>query len=155
MANGCYDWLKHQRLDFATVNDLRVDVHHIFPRAWCRHKGIRVRLYDCIVNKTTISYDTDRSIGDHSPADHLPELERRSGIDNATMDRLVESHQVSASYLRTADFDSFLADRTTRLLDVVAAAIGKSPVRKQEAPKGDDPQDFAEESPDGPDTVSA
>src|SRR5262249_41594125 len=117
MANGCEDWLTRQRLDFAIANALKVDIHHIFPREWCKQNFVRGRQVDSIVNKTAIAYDTNRSIGDRSPADYLRGLEKRTGLDSAAMDELVSSHAIDPARLRSGDFQAFFADRTTRLLD--------------------------------------
>ena len=34
MRNGCLDWQKHQPMSLASFFDYRVDIHHIFPKAW-------------------------------------------------------------------------------------------------------------------------
>ncbi len=146
MANGCEDWLTHQRLDFATANALKVDIHHIFPREWCRQNGVRGRVVDSIVNKTAIAYDTNRSIGDRSPAEYIPSLEKRTGIDSDAMDKLIASHAIDPVHLRAGDFRKFFEDRTTRLLGLVAGAMGKAPIRVTEAPGGDDPKAFVVET---------
>jgi hypothetical protein len=44
--------------------------------------------------------------------------------------------------LRSGDFKAFFEDRTTRLLSLVGAAMGKRPIRVAEAPSGDDPKTF-------------
>lgn len=137
MANGCEDWLRHQRLDFAIVNELNVDVHHIFPREWCKKQGIRPRQYDSIVNKTAISFDTNRAIGDKSPADYLAYLQTKGGVDAQTIDKLVATHHVDPQWLRAANFEGFFADRTEQLLKLIEAAMGKPVLRRQEAAKNE------------------
>jgi hypothetical protein len=153
MANGCEDWLRNQRLDFATFSELKVDVHHIFPRAWCRADGVRPRFADSIVNKTAISYETNRSIGDKAPSDYLAGLETRIGADSSAMNRLVATHAIEPAYLRADDFKGFFADRTARLLSLVERAMGKPTVRRVEAPGGDDPRDFPDEGGDAAELV--
>jgi hypothetical protein len=95
MKSGSVDWLYHQGIDFATVNDLKIDVHHIFPRAWCAKRKINRRQYDCIVNKTAISLDANRFITDNGPSVYLPMLESRAKIDTGKMDEIVATHQIA------------------------------------------------------------
>jgi hypothetical protein len=148
MKSGSVDWLYHQGIDFATVNDLKIDVHHIFPRAWCAKRKINRRQYDCIVNKTAISLDANRFITDNGPSVYLPMLESRAKIDTGKMDEIVATHQIAAQHLRRDDFDGFYEDRANRLLKLIGEAMGKDAVRRREVPKGDDPNDFPDETPD-------
>jgi len=145
MAKGCQDWLRNQRLDFATFADLKADIHHIFPKEWCRQNGLKGRVVESIVNKTAIAYDTNRAIGDRSPADYIPYLEQRGEISPIAMDVLIASHAISPRFLRRADFRGFFADRTDQLLGLIGDAMGKAPIRKQEVPNVDDPGSFVED----------
>jgi hypothetical protein len=129
MSKGCDDWLRKQRLDFAMAEELQVDVHHIFPREWCRQNAITGRVVDSIVNKTAISFHTNRSIGGRSPADYIPLLEQKAGIDADAMNSLIESHSVSSQLLRAGDFRAFFADRADRLLHLIGEAMGNEPIR--------------------------
>jgi hypothetical protein len=142
MAHGCEDWLHKQRLDFAVNAALQVDIHHVFPREWCKLNGISGRAVDSIVNKTAISFDTNRAIGAKSPADYLAFLEKRAGIDPAAMDVLVASHSIDPDTLRRNDFKAYTADRTNRLLKLVEEAMGNKPIRSSGA--GSNPGDDAD-----------
>jgi hypothetical protein len=68
MRGGCQDWLKNFELDQAQFFGHRVDIHHVFPRSWCDARGIDAPRRDCIVNKTALSYDTNRSLGGNAPS---------------------------------------------------------------------------------------
>jgi hypothetical protein len=46
----------------------RIDIHHVFPRAWCEKQGIGRGLYDSIVNKTALSAETNRFLGGDAPS---------------------------------------------------------------------------------------
>jgi hypothetical protein len=66
---------------------------------------------------------------------------------------LIASHAIDALYLRVADFRAFFDDRTTRLHNLVGAAMGKALIRVQEAPAGDNPNTFViEVDPDDGDS---
>src|SRR6266545_6926174 len=145
MQAGCEDWLKNQRLDLAAAYDLKIDIHHVFPKDWCAKHGIDANRRESIVNKTALAYDTNRIIGGKSPAEYLEMVERRSGLDPATIDKLVATHRIEPETLRAANFDDYFAARTTALLDVIAEAMGKNPVRTQEAPDVDRPDTFTDQ----------
>ena len=58
MRNGCLDWQKHQTMSLASFFDYRVDIHHIFPKAWCNNNDVDAAHRESIVNKTAISFST-------------------------------------------------------------------------------------------------
>jgi hypothetical protein len=35
MQAGCEDWLKNKPLALATFCDMKIDIHHVFPKDWC------------------------------------------------------------------------------------------------------------------------
>lgn len=62
MEADCLDWIKHQPMNMASFFGYKIDIHHIFPKDWCRKNGIDHNRQESIVNKTAISYDTNRII---------------------------------------------------------------------------------------------
>lgn len=48
-----------------------IDVHHNFPRAWCKANEITLEDADSIVNKTAIASATNRSMGGRAPSEYL------------------------------------------------------------------------------------
>jgi hypothetical protein len=89
-----------------------------------------LKSYDSIINKTPLSYRTNRIIGGVSPSEYLAKLEegtcKTRAIDRERMDRFLESHIINPSVLRSDDFDAFMADRQKRLLALIETATGKS-----------------------------
>jgi hypothetical protein len=80
-------------MSFATYEEEeKIDIHHIFPKAWCKQNEIEPKHMDCIVNKTAISARTNRIIGGAAPSKYLLALEKRGPIDIP---------QWTASYRRT------------------------------------------------------
>jgi hypothetical protein len=148
MRGGSLDWMKHQPMSYATFFDYQVDIHHIFPKAWCDKTGVAKVRRESIVNKTAISRPTNISIGGRSPAEYVLTLEAKSGASSAQLDSIFATHLIDPSALRSADFDRFYADRRTKLLDLVGAAMGKEPMRDVEA--ADVAEDFDEEPEDEP-----
>jgi hypothetical protein len=144
MQGGCEDWLKNQRLDTATFYDLRIDIHHVFPKDWCVKNKIDAQHRESVVNKTPLAYDTNRIIGGKSPAEYVPAIERRSGLEPARLDDLIATHRIAPATLREADFDAYFEARKEALLDLIGNVMGQAPVRAREAPNADLPDSFSE-----------
>jgi len=144
MQGGCEDWLKNQRLDVATAYDLKIDIHHVFPKDWCNKNDIDAHRRESIINKTALAFDTNRIIGGKSPAEYLEAVEQRSGLDRTTVDALVATHRIDPETLRATDFDGYFEARNTELLRLIADAMGKEPVRTQDAPDIDRPDSFTD-----------
>jgi hypothetical protein len=125
MAGGCRDWKYQQSFDQVQYRTLAVDIHHIFPRAWCESHDIDPSLRESIVNKTPLAATTNRFIGGASPAVYLPKIEKSAGISSMELDELLRTHEIHPVALRAADFDAFFLDRRAALLRLVEAATGK------------------------------
>ncbi len=125
MAGGCRDWKYQQSFDQVQYRTLAVDIHHIFPRAWCEAHEIDPSLRESIVNKTPLAATTNRFIGGASPAVYLPKIERSAGITAEELDELLRTHEIDPVALRAADFDAFFLARRAALLRLVEAATGK------------------------------
>ena len=74
MKCGAADWISGQPLSLATWHDEGIDIHHVFPVAWCKsaEPPIPGGLYDSIINKTPIDALTNRKLGGKRPV-ALPE----------------------------------------------------------------------------------
>jgi hypothetical protein len=125
MRGGATDWKYRKLIGHATFVPLKIDVHHIFPKAWCAKNGVDDARRESIVNKTPISYETNRSIGGRSPCDYLAKLEKDTGLTAESLDRIVATHHIDPATLRAADFDKFFEARTAPLVKVAAEAMGK------------------------------
>lgn len=110
----------------------------MFPQKWCNDNGIDDEHRESIVNKTTISARTNRTIGGAAPSSYLKVIEQRAQIETDKLDGLLGSHLVPAESLRSDDFDGYFTKRREALCQLVEAAIGKSVQR-------DIDQGFAEE----------
>jgi hypothetical protein len=131
MRSECLDWVYRQPMGLASFFDYQVDIHHIFPKAWCDRNGIDQDHRESIVNKTPLSYATNRSIGGRSPAQYVPLVREKAGVDDDELDRLIASHAIDPVLLRSADFDGFFAARKEALLALIQEAMGKAPVRDE------------------------
>lgn len=116
-----------QELDNQGVD---LDIHHIFPRAWCEAQGLSYRIYDAIINKTPISARTNRMIGGDAPSQYLARLQdhKQVQLDDAAMNAILEGHRIPTGALRADDFDAFYQQRKRLLLGVIEKAMGKKPL---------------------------
>lgn len=134
MREGAKDFRSGQKFDATVFFDEAVDIHHIFPRAWCDAQKISEKIYDTVINKTPLSYRTNRIIGGAAPSKYLAKLEAgKAGpngqieeppIDRVALDGYLASHCIPAAYLRADDFDSFMKERRSALLKLIANATG-------------------------------
>ncbi len=125
LAGGARDWMEDKALDKVQYVDLAVDIHHVFPQKWCDANGVDDEHRESIVNKTTISARTNRTIGGAAPSSYLPVIESRAQIDPGRLDELLATHLVPAEHLRTDDFDAYFAARRESLCQLIEEAIGK------------------------------
>ena len=137
MRCGAEDFRSGQPFDQTVFFDENVDIHHVFPEAWCKPK-IRPEIYNSIINKTPLSARTNRIIGGVAPSTYLARLEK-GGSQNPPIaaDRLesiLQTHEISVALLQANNFSAFFDDRRERLLKLIETAMGKPAVREDVAP---------------------
>ena len=129
LREGAKDWFwKATIQELDAEQELALDIHHVFPRKWCEDRGLDYRVYDSILNKTSISYKANRKIGGDAPSIYLPKIqnEKQVGLSDEQMDELLASHSISPTLLREDNFDGFIADRRNQLIALIAKAMGKA-----------------------------
>ena len=128
LREGAKDWFwKATIQELDAEQELALDIHHVFPRKWCEDRGLDYRVYDSILNKTSISYKANRKIGGDAPSIYLPKIqnEKQVGLSDEQMNELLASHSISPTLLREDDFDGFIADRRNQLIGLITKAMGK------------------------------
>jgi len=128
--NGAQDffWKSTIReLDETDWEDCKLDIHHIFPKAWCEANNISEKRYNSVLNKTPISYKANRMIGGKAPSDYLKQLQQHAsvGLDDAQMDAILATHCLDPLPLRSNDFDGFIEARKQLLIERISAVMGK------------------------------
>ena len=83
MADNIRDWLSATKIDFSTYFSESIDIHHIFPVAWCIKNGIQRIDFDCIINKTPLSGRTNRIVSGDAPSKYLERLKKHAGVTDA------------------------------------------------------------------------
>lgn len=135
MREGAKDFRSGQDFDQTVFFDESVDIHHIFPKAWCEVQNLPWGDYDSIVNKTPLSYRTNRIIGGVAPSKYLQKLEQgKAGsngqiieppISSKVLDGFLESHCIPVNALRSDDFHGFIKARQSALLGLIFRITGK------------------------------
>lgn len=129
MKQGAQDFRSGQKFDDTVFFGDAVDIHHIFPRIWCNKQGIKSEIYDSIINKTPLSYKTNRKIGGVAPSQYLLTLENGNAdspqISPSILDGYLESHCIDPKLLRADDFNGFMEDRQKKLFSLIEEAMGK------------------------------
>lgn len=152
MKDGAQDFRSGQKFDHTIFFGENVDIHHIFPQDWCKKHGITPNVFDSIINKTPLSYRTNRLIGGVAPSEYIAKLEKGDHttppIDREKFDAFLTSHQIDPSLLRADNFDGFMVDRQKRLLALIEQATGKAPYTGSVQEEGEDVEA-------DPDTVEA
>lgn len=128
MKVGARDFQSGQSFDDSVFSADQLDVHHVFPKAWCIKHGKAQTEYDSIVNKTPISLKANRSIGGSAPSAYLDRLRDQGSTSNEALDAHLRTHMIEPATLRGDDFEGFIAARRAALLDLVADAIGNERV---------------------------
>ena len=153
VSAGGKDWAQDAIIDHASYTALQVDIHHVFPRAWCDKHGIDADRRESVVNKTPLSKRTNQVIGGASPADYMTKLETVSGLATAALDQVVHRHAIDPVTLRRADFDAYFTHRTAALVSIVEEAMGKRVFRETAPEHGSEAPDVFDDEPMDPDPV--
>jgi len=145
MMEGAQDFRSGQKFDYAVFFGENVDIHHIFPQDWCKARGIKPKVFDSIINKTPLSFRTNRMIGGAAPSDYLAKLEKGNpqnpSIAPERLDAFLRSHLIDPGLLRSNQFEEFMADRQKRLLALIETATGKTAYTGPGEEEGQDVED--------------
>ncbi len=131
MRDGSRDFRTGDPIEEQTYFDDRIDVHHVFPRAWCVRRQIASTVFNSIINKTALSAGTNRMIGGRAPSVYLRTLQRNANIDIDVMDDTLSSHRIPADKLRSDDFQGYFEARGNALLERIEKAMGKPASREE------------------------
>ena len=135
MRERAKDFRSGQEFSDTLFFDENVDIHHIFPKDWCKKNGIPRRVYDSILNKSPLTARTNRKIGGVAPSEYLGHLLREAGAATDTdqtdtnqleqlNDRLA-SHALDPELLWSDNFESFMQDRQLQFTRLIASAINR------------------------------
>lgn len=118
------DFMSGNKMNVATYLEESTDIHHIFPQNYCSARYDSLK-WNSVVNKTPIYAGTNRSIGGRAPSEYIRTMFNK-GLSEAQIREAITSHKISYDLLAADDFEGFIIDRATRLLDRIELATGKS-----------------------------
>ena len=132
MKSGAADWRTSTPLALADWHQENIDIHHIFPVAWCARANPPVpsHLYNSIINKTPIDALTNRIIGGRAPSSYLARL--RNDISPGTLDAVLGSHWLDPELLAEDRFAECFVERGESMLELIGNAMGKPMVSGRE-----------------------
>jgi hypothetical protein len=129
MREGSRDFFWKETVGKLDIEDVAIDIHHIFPKDWCEKATPRIspRICDSILNKTPISYKANRMIGGKAPSLYLEMLQKHKqvGLSDAEMDDILRTHYIDPALLRADNFQGFIEARKLSLLSLIESAMGK------------------------------
>jgi len=134
MRDGCLDFRTGVPIEVQSYFDEAIDIHHIFPRNWCSQNNIKDGDSNSIINKTALSYRTNRIIGGSAPSQYLKKLRSNSGMDESRQNQIMQSHLIDYDSMSKDDFLEFFNKRKESLLVRIEQATGKSISRDIELP---------------------
>ena len=86
---GVQDWRTGAGVDEQNYFGEQIDIHHIFPRAWCEQRGIGRGLYNSIINKTALSAVTNQFLGGDAPSVYLRRLQEKQKLPPDRIDEFL------------------------------------------------------------------
>lgn len=125
MKRGSRDFITGTPIDLNTYFNNAIDIHHIFPRAWCEKKTLPSEMWNSIVNKAPLAAKTNRYIGGDAPSEYLTKIQEEKKLGATTLDEFLQTHVIPVDSLRSDDFHEFICQRAKALLELIETATGK------------------------------
>ena len=132
LRQGAQDFFWKATVQELDHEEVALDIHHIFPKAWYEERTIKPAVFNSIINKTPISYKANRMIGGKAPSNYLAAIQEHNqvGLSDKEMDSILESHYITPDTLRQDDFERFIEARKESLLRIVEQTMGKEIARE-------------------------
>lgn len=129
MTHDARDWIYNQPFDKADYLELSVDIHHIFPKAWCAKNDVAWEMQESIVNKTPLAKKTNIKLSGNAPSVYRKVITRDSHADAMTIDAIIRGHLIDPDLLWADAFEEFFAARREALCVLIEEAMGKTVTR--------------------------
>lgn len=126
LKNHCKDFISGLEMDFAVYKSENPDIHHIFPKDYCEKQHYSKEKWNSVINKTPITYSTNREIGGVAPSKYLVRIEAKGQVDSEELNTYLQSHWIDVESCRNDDFNSHIVHRAKMLLNAIENATGKS-----------------------------
>lgn len=126
LKNQAKDLISGRAMDFTAYKSENIDIHHIFPKSYCEQMKYPMEKWNSVVNKTPISYKTNREIGGVAPSKYLTKIETKGQVTFANLNAYLESHMIDVTCCRNDDFAEHIIKRAISLLGLIEDAMGKN-----------------------------
>lgn len=126
LKNHSKDFISGREMDFTAYKSENIDIHHVFPRDYCEKMNYPKSKWNSVVNKTPISYSTNREIGGAAPSRYLSKIEAKGQVTTSVLNGYLESHWLDVDCCRNDNFDKFIIERAKNLLSAIEKATGKA-----------------------------
>lgn len=126
MKHGSRDFITGTPIDLNTYFNNAIDIHHVFPRAWCETQKLPREKWNSVINKAPLAAGTNRYIGGDAPSIYLPRIQKHKQVDAQNLDIFLDTHLIPVQQMRNDDFEGFIRGRASALLNLIEAATGKS-----------------------------
>jgi len=126
MKHGGRDFISGTPSDLNSYFNNAIDIHHIFPRAWCEKKTLPREKWNSVINKAPLAAGTNRFISGDAPSVYLGRIQKAKEVNPASLDEFLASHIIPVPQLRGDDFEGFIRLRAVALLNLIEHATGKA-----------------------------
>ena len=124
LKSGAVDLISGVPMDFANFTEQAVDIHHIFPQAYCKGKYDKER-WNSIINKTPLSAKTNRIFSGAAPSRYLKRIEADERVTAGELDDFIRTHFIDVDALRSDSFDDYFIKRAKAILGLISDAMEK------------------------------
>lgn len=126
LKSHCQDFISGREMDFTVFKAENIDIHHIFPASYCEKQNYNKTLWNSVVNKTPITYSTNREIGGVAPSVYLAKIENSGKVTTPELEKYVSTHWIDVACCRSDDFDGHIISRAKMILTAIENATGKT-----------------------------
>jgi hypothetical protein len=99
------------------------EIHHLFPTTWLNSRGIEDRrLINQVANLADVGWHENNVIGSKGPAEYVPRLRERLGIDDHQWGRMCAEHALPLRW-ESMEYAEFLRERRRRMAGIIRVAF--------------------------------
>lgn len=126
LQNHAKDFISGEEMDFTVYKAENIDIHHIFPKDYCQKCGYPKQKWNSVINKTPITYSTNREIGGAAPSKYLTKIEEKGKVSSAELNDYLLTHWIKVAAIRSDAFDDYFIARSKTILDKISSSMGKA-----------------------------